>query len=45
VPQVSPLLRDLGLELPASGLQHVGFVERGDGEAFHRSGEVFADFK
>jgi len=31
--------------LPTSGLQHVRFVERRDGQAFHRAGEVFADFK
>ena len=31
--------------LPAAGLEHVGFVQGADGEAFHRSGEVFADFK
>lgn len=30
---------------PSSGLQHVGFVERADGQAFHRSLQVFANFK
>ena len=33
------------LVLPASGLQHVGFVQRGYGQAFHGSDQIFADFK
>jgi putative transposase len=31
--------------LPASGLQHVRLVQARDGQAFHRSLQVFADFK
>jgi hypothetical protein len=31
--------------LPSSGLQHVGFVQSRHSEAFHRSCEIFADFK
>lgn len=31
--------------LPASGLQHVGFVEAAYSEAFHGTLQVFADFK
>jgi hypothetical protein len=30
---------------PAPGLHHVGFVHRGHGQAFHRSGQVFTDLK
>ena len=32
-------------DLPSPGLQHVRFVQRADGQAFHRSLQVFADFK
>ena len=32
-------------DLPTPGLQHVGFVEPCDGQALHRSDQVFADFK
>jgi len=31
--------------LPASGLQHVGFVQTSDGEAFHGASQIFADLK
>lgn len=31
--------------LPPSGLQHVGFIQGADGEAFHRSLQVFTNFK
>jgi hypothetical protein len=31
--------------LPSPSLQHVGFVQGADGEAFHRSLQVFADFE
>jgi hypothetical protein len=31
--------------LPAPSLQHLGFVQRADGEAFHGARQVFADFK
>lgn len=31
--------------LPAPGLQHVGFVQACHREAFHRSLQIFADFK
>ena len=31
--------------LPASGLQHVGFVEAGDREPFHGASQIFADLK
>lgn len=43
----SPIIDTIrgGYDLPPSGLQHVGFVEGADGEAFHRSLQVFADFK
>jgi hypothetical protein len=30
---------------PASGLQHMCFVQGADGEAFHGCLQVFADFK
>ena len=30
---------------PPSGLQHLGFVQRADGEALHGALQVFADFK
>jgi len=33
------------LGLPASGLQHVGFVQACDCQALHRTLQVFADFK
>jgi len=31
--------------LPAAGLQHMGFVERANRKALHGSLQVFADFK
>ena len=40
--RMRPGLRDF---LPAAGLQHVGFVQAADGQALHRSLQVFADFK
>jgi len=30
---------------PAAGLQHVGFVQASDSQAFHRALQVFADLK
>src|SRR5271156_1257834 len=30
---------------PSPGLQHVGFVQSGYCQAFHGSGQIFADFK
>ena len=38
-PQLSSFL------LPASGLQHVGFIQAAYGEALHRPLQVFAHFK
>ena len=31
--------------LPASGLQHLGFIHPGHGQAFHRALQIFTDFK
>jgi hypothetical protein len=30
---------------PTPGLQHLRLIQRGDGQAFHRASQVFADFK
>ena len=39
------LVRCLVANLPASSLQHVGFVQRAYRQALHGSLQIFADFK
>jgi hypothetical protein len=31
--------------LPSPSLQHVRFIQRTDGQSFHRAAEIFADFE
>ena len=41
----SPNKSDRRVLLPASGLQHVGFVQAAYCETLHRSLQIFTDFK